>query len=333
MKKKSVIEKAIGIIAAVLFVVLVCYLALEFIMPPKENPTQQFSVGDKPEAMALSLTLPDENDLDAKIQFAVSLYNQANQLYKSTEDVSMMVRSSTSMFGGLVSVPGYRYILKNGDQYYYLEFSFIPKSDNALSGFVSGLAGAIAKESTQFALRKYYDPSMDTIKVQRVVDPTPIMEYDEEAEKNIYTIDWTKAVNEEEEIPVYYSGQSGPYVQTDQIINEDSITSADISYNAEEGYYTLVLELDPPIATTKSQIMLRANSGNDQAYYTSLTQTIEIWDNGYFRYFRAQDNWEGPGTIKMTSEIDFITNFYYDTYWTRPENFQHMVETKQALGN
>lgn len=334
MKGKSVIEKAIGLIAAVLLTVLISYLALEFIMPPKENPTQQFSVGEKPTlAEALNLTLPDEDDMEAKIDFAVTLYTAANDLYKNTEDVALMVTSSTSMFGGNVKVPGYRYIVKNSDEYYYLEYSFIPPADNALSGFISGLAGAIAKESTQFALRKYYDSSMDDIRVQRVINPTPAMVFDEETGKNIYTVDWTEVVDEEEDLPIYYSGQTEPYVQTEQIINEDTVTSAEVSYNEEEGYYSLVLELDTTLATTLTQARLRANSGNDQAFYTRLTQTIEIWDNGYFRYFRAQDDWEGPGTIKMTSEIDFKTYFYYDEYWTNPENYQHMAELKEVLGN
>jgi hypothetical protein len=334
MKGKSIIEKAIGLIAAVLFTVLICYLALEFFMPAEENPTQQFSVGDKPPSLALSLSIPEEeDDMEDKIEFAVMLYDQANALYKNTEDVALMVASSTSMFGGLVKVPGYRYIVKNSDEYYYLEYSFIPPSNDAISGLFSGLAGAIAKESTQFALRKYYDSSMDSIRVQRVINPTPSMVFDEETGKNIYTVDWTEVVDEEEDIPIFYSGQSVPYVQTEQIINEDTVTSAEVSYNAEEGYYTLVLELDTTLATTLTQARLRENSDNDQAFYTRLIQTIEIWDNGYFRYFRAQDDWEGPGAITMTSEIDFRTYFYYDEFWTNPENYQHMAELKEVLGN
>jgi hypothetical protein len=333
MKGKSVIEKAIGLIAAVLLTVLICFLAIQSFMPAEEIPTQQFGIGDKPQVESLNLTLPDEDDMEEKIDFAVSLYTTANALYKSTEDVALMVASSTAMLGGMVKVPGFRYILKNSDEYYYLEYSFIPPADpsDPLSGLISGIAGLIAKESTQFALRKYYDSSMDDIRVQRVIDPTPELVFDEETGKNIYNVDWTNVVEEEEETPIFYSGQSEPYVQTEQIINKDTVTSAEVSYNEEEGYYTLVLELDTTLATTLTQARLRANSNNEEASYVRLTQTIEIWDNGYFRYFRAQDDWSAPGIGK--SEIDFKTYFYYDEFWTNPENYQHMADLKEVLGN
>lgn len=334
MKQKSILEKGIGLIAAVLFVVLISFLGLEFIMPPDEIAAEQFTVGEKPAALALSFTMPDENDSEEeKIAFAVMLYNQANALYKETEDVALMVKSNSGMFNGMVNVPGYRYIVKNMDEYYYLEYSFVQQGDDAISSLLSGLAGAIAKESTQFALRKYYDSTMQKIRVQRTIEPTPTYLFDEEKGTNVYQVDWSNVVEEDEELPIYYSGQTEPYYQTEQIINENTITSADISYNEEEGYYTLVLELDTTLATTLTQARLRANSGNENAFYTSLTQTIEIWDNGYFRYFRAQDNWEGPGIPRMTSEIDFRTYFYYDEYWTNPANYQHMAELKEVLGN
>jgi hypothetical protein len=301
-------------------------------MPKEETHMEQFEIGERPVGEKLNWAMPDEDDAEAVKLFAEQLYLKANELYQNTENVAMMVRSKTAMMGGLVNVSGYRYIVKNADQYNYIEYSFIPPTGNFAEDLMAALTGAIEPKNTKFALRKYKDASLDKVLVDRVVDPVPEFVFNEETGENEYIVDWTNAEAEEEQYNiVYYADQTDIYEQTEQKISFETITSATVTYEEEEGYYKLVLKLDPNLATDITRARLVSSTGNSTAAYTELTQTIEIWDNGYFRYFRAQDNWATSSGLRISSEIDFNTYFYYDDYWTNTEHYQYMSTLKNDI--
>ena len=327
------VEILIGVIALVLLATIILYVAVNAFMEKEVAPMEQFTIGDRPDAEKLNWDMPDPNNQEAVKLFAEQLYLKANELYKNTENVAMMVRSSTAMMGGKVNVPGYRYIVKNGDQYNYIEYSFILSTGDPTEDLLSGIAGAVEPKNTKFALRKYKDASLDKVLVERVVDPVPEFKFSEETGGNEYKVDWTNVMQEEEEHKIiYYAAQPELYEQTEQKISAETIISAEVTYYEQEGYYKLVLELDPNLATDITRARLIASTGNSSAAYTRLTQTIEIWDNGYFRYFRAQDDWgTSTGFIKLSSEIDFNTYFYYDEYWTNTENYQYMATLKDDM--
>lgn len=333
MDKRRQVEILIGVVAIILLITLILSQVVLLFVEKVKAPHEQFGISTRPEGAKLDLTLPDPDNKAANIAFADDLYKRANEIFQNTDNVAMMVQSSTKMFGGMVIVPGYRYIVKNEDKFHYIEYSFIQETKDALSGLLSAAAGAVEPKSTKFALRKYTDKTMDKILVQRTIDPTPTFTFDEKEKKNIYNAEWDKIMKEEEEIPIYYKDQTEKYEQTEQLINSETIKDATITYNEEEGYYTLVLELDPDLSTDKTRARLIASTKNSSAKYIRLIQTIEIWDNGYYRYFRAEDDWEAPGVITMKSEIDFRTYFYYDSYWTNPNNYQYMDNLKEKMEN
>lgn len=332
MKNKTAIEKAVAIIAAVLLVVLLFVFVIQMFNVTQEAKTYEaFARGEKPVELAekLDLLIPEDATPEEMIDFAVTLYEIANENFKNAENASYMIKNVTTMqmMGMDVPIPGFRFFVKNSDKFYYSEYSFVEEFKNegggiSIQGLIQSIVGLF---DTRYAVRKYTDSTMDNMIVQRVADPIPTFSYD--AEKGIYVFDadWnSEALQESEEDKIIYcKDQEGIFEYTEQKITRESVTSADVQYNAEEGYYTITVELDTVLATTLTLPRLKESSGSDDAHYTKLVQVYEIWDNGYFRYFHAMDDWAG-GPMGSASKIDFETTFYYDEYWTNVENFQYL---------
>ena len=99
----------------------------------------------------------------------------------------------------------------------------------------------------------------------------------------------------------FHSTHKSLYTATDAIITVDTIKAATITHNDEEGYYTLHLELDPDPASVYMLANLRAsNTMMANAWYESINETIEIWDNGFFKRFLSEDQCVG-GLVSLFS--------------------------------
>lgn len=306
------------LIAALSAVVVIAILVVGIIAPmlsTKEVVMTAFQPGAKPEGEKLNLTMPDADDQEAIIAFAVELYEIASEKYCTAENAAYMVTFSNTMLG--VPVTGQRYDVRNGDKEYYTEFSFIEGD----TGFLGAIMGAVAPDSTRFAEVRYTDASMDYINSYKMYTTSDkgAPSYTKDEKGNfVYDVDWSTAATAQK--PKHDYG----YRLTEQDITLETVTEAKVSYNEEEGYYTLELTLDPVKASEAITIHnLKANM--EDAEYTAMVQKIEIWDNGYPRYFHALDTWEGMGGF-MESVLDFRTTYYFEEYWCDINNYQFMVE-------
>lgn len=314
----------IVVVALVLGVILSAFSGGE-----KEVNLTSFEHGTRPEGEALDLgELPDPDDEEEVIEFVANLYKIACENYQKTENVAYMVKASTLMLH-TVNVPSYRFCVKNGEVQSYLEFSFIDGgTDNPGVAFISGLMGAAAAESTQYAFASYTDSTMDYAVKRNVVlgKNAEYIDYTANEDGTVtFDVDWSTPVVSEDGKPVFCASQEEKYQNTDHTITVETIVKAEITYNAEEGYYRCVMELDPDLAPAERTLpKLKAGAGDD-AHYTKLTQIMEVWDNGNFKYFNAIDEWEATKGI-VTSTIDFRTTYYYDEEHTNVENYQYMVE-------
>lgn len=314
-------------------IVIVALLVVEvgsvFSGEKKETDFDSFEHGTKPEGEALDLgELPDPDDEEEVIEFVANLYKIACENYQKTEDVAYMVNASTLMLN-MINVPSYRFCVKNGETQSYLEFSFIDGgSDNPLISLISAIMGATAADSTQYALATYTDSTMDYSVKRNVVlgETAEYINYTANEDGTVtFDIDWSTPEVSENGKPVFCASQEEKYQNTDHTITVETIKSATITYNEEEGYYRCVMELDPDLAPAERTLpKLKAGAG-DTAHYTQLTQIMEVWDNGHFKYFNAIDKWEANSGA-VTSTIDFKTTYYYDEEHTNVENYQYMVE-------
>lgn len=292
---------------------------------PKDTAADLMPVGGRPDyGDPLGRAIPA--DEAGQKQLAYELYSLANQNYKELESAAYFVKSVTTTMN--IPVIGYRYVVKNADRYLYMEYSFVEDEGGGL------LLGLFAKDSTQFALRRYTDNNMSNMYEEKTLSPT----YKVVGGENVYTADWSKlhyAKNVDK--PVYYDEQTDDYEYTDQKITAETIRTATIEYHAEEGYYRMVLELDVenPQTTAKTLPNLRANAGSSNAHYTGMVQTIEIWDNGYFKYFLAEDSWEGTMDampLTLTSDIRFETQFIYNEEYMEFGRYQYAEELIEKCG-
>ena len=112
----------------------------------------------------------------------------------------------------------------------------------------------------------------------------------------------------------FHASQRQAYCVTEAVVNAGTIQHATLTHNDAEGYYTIVFELDPKATGAARYLLpsLRNNSGMSNAKYTSITETIEIWDNGFFKRFLSVDKWSGTKVVTISSVINFDTVYYYD---------------------
>lgn len=307
---------------AALSAILVIAILVVGIIAPMFNKTEivmtAFAPGPRPQGEKLDIKMPDPNNEAEVKEFAAALYAVAAELYCTAPNVSYQTTYSNTMMG--VPVVGQRYNVRNGDKNYYTEYSFI-EGDTGILGTIVGMAGG---DNTRFAEARYTDGTMDytasyKMAVQSEKD-APSYVIDENGNR-VYNVKW-----EDAKVSHLAKNDYG-YRLTDHDITAETILEASVEYNQEEGYYTLNLKLDlekaPALITLPN---LKESSDMADAHYTVLDQKIEIWDNGYPRYFHAFDVWKGTMVINMESELDFRTTYYFDDYWTNVDNYQYMRE-------
>ena len=229
-------------------------------------------------------------------------------------------------------VIGSRYIMKRGTEYFYTEYS-IPVGDTKT------LAGWFAKENTMFATRSYTDVScMDYLYSEKCYEPEFITN-DVTGETEILR-NWDEAnmVSEskwqtEHKVPVFCSAQNGNYAQTDQVINKNTVKDASVEFiESDEGNFyklTLTLDTDNPETTAISIENLRKGADDKNAAYYDMVETIEIWDNGYFKKFRSIDKWTAKNGL-ISSVIDYDTFFYYSEEFADTSKYYDFDDVKKA---
>ncbi|NCU32132.1 MAG: hypothetical protein EOM23_04190, partial [Candidatus Moranbacteria bacterium] len=266
------------------------------------TPSGKPLIGEK-----LDLTIPNSGDTEALKLFAYNLYATANENFKNLENAAYSVNSVTTTMG--TPVYGYRHVVKNADEYLYLEYSFVPET------LLGALVGAVSTASTKFAERSYTNASMNYLYSEKTLEPTHSVIENE----IIYNADWDNLFfAKQKQKPIYYADQDTDFEYTDQKIRPETIKTVSVTYYEQEGYYRLEMDLDVQLPFTTSITLpnLRENSGSDNAAYTSMSEVIEIWDNGYYKYFLSEDAWSGtltePIKMNLSSEIRFETDFLYD---------------------
>jgi hypothetical protein len=186
-----------------------------------------------------------------------------------------------------------------------------------------------------YAIRSYTDTSMNYLFSQKSLEP--IFNTDETTQKTTIVSNWDKdnlvdSWKTEQEKPVYLKSQSDTYYQTAQTINENTIEDSQITYveSAKGNYYRIVLTLDTdnPETTALSIGNLKAGAGDD-AYYTGMVETVEIWENGYYKSFTSVDKWTAKNGL-LNSTITFKTTFYYDQDHLDVSSYLDFAGAKEA---
>ncbi len=132
---------------------------------------------------------------------------------------------------------------------------------------------------------------------------------------------WSK-IHEDitEDIHIFNAAQEGVYEKSAHTIALDTIKAATVAYNEAKGIYTVDITLDvetiDPVlgvnkATQNTRPIIQEGADAPDAHYTEITMSYEIWDNGYFKEFKAHEKWEATtmGRLAIKSEFN-----YHDIY-------------------
>ncbi len=267
-----------------------------------------------------SIKLPTENNAQGMKMVALALYRNGNQLDKEVpcrRGISYCPTSTKTM-GMTVYVDTMVYTVKNGTEWIMNQYQ-IPRIESDLVKKILASFGAKAT-----GMRSYYNLTMDKKAMQTVDNAS----FDD---NQIPYSDWNGAsTNYVDQIPIFNVAQEKEETMTDIVINENTIKSAKVSYNNEKGIFNAEIVLDAGNPETSSLTIdsLRAGAGDD-AYYTSIVETIEFWDNGYYKYFLSTDCW---ATKTIQAILPYETTFSYAAADCVIADYDETVEFKAILG-
>jgi len=265
--------------------------------------------------------LPEDGDEEALKSLAYRLYSVANELAQKCPrraEVSVCDVTTTG-----VEVIEQIMVIKNGDEYL--------KSDYQQEGKIMGITASPSHGKLTYAhidLDQAY-----FIKVTQI---------DDSGER--FTADWSE-VEEQKWVdkPYFHSSQELLFQESEMWVLPETIKSVTITHDDEKGFWHIEQELDVsnPKTTEITLANLRASSDSTKkAKYTSVVQTIEIWDNGLFKSFASVDKWNAG--IFVSSVIDYRSYISYsesacdlskmDHYPAIAAEAKAAAEQKQAEG-
>lgn len=235
--------------------------------------------------------IPSESEEETTISLAVKMFDNANELYK---DVDYCKYSTYGLIKAGTTCERYLFNVKNKTEWYSSEVQHV---ENAI----------VAIFSPSFLTLKY--GSLDYGKAV-VLNASKGISVNKET--GVPTADLSSAEASEEDLPNFHSSQEGKHIQTDFVITEETVKSATITHNDEEGFFTVIIELDVENETAIAKPWADLRQSSKDAKYTSCTEIIEIWDSGHYKFFNAIDKWTGTAVVKINAVIDYKTYFTYD---------------------
>ncbi len=285
------------LIAITLVILLLCGM---FLGCKRKNDTNILVSSESPTGETLlEIVIPDASDLEGHIALAYWLYDNANKLDQQCDTriatSHCPVKTTMKLLGVPIDVQidAYVYDIKLGTEYFKAEYQVAMQGLGALASYfkkdmVYGEISYCTLDMEEMIIHKVYNAT--------IADGRPVS-------------DWSSPEIRTAPIPYFHASQELLKEKTDVVIRPETILSATVSHNADEGYYSIsmVLDVDNALTTSKTLVTLRAQAG-DEAVYTSIVEEIEIWDNGYFKDFLSTDKWTSGS---LSAVLPYRTTFSY----------------------
>lgn len=277
------------------------------------------------------------NTVDMRNNLTGEHFRQTIQTVDGTADINPFIQSIM----GSASESGQRWYVKSGN----LESSFYKTSKfvEIDGGRDCDWTDATVENSVSGFEEKRRNISVSPIPYTSAGFYGKINGQNETAE-NINGMKWVYDVDTGYSIPQYVDGGNRliGYEKTDQhifysrdddadlrdgmgnVIVEDyynTIKSATVSYNYEDGYYTvhMVIDSEKEYTHLDTAWALQDNNGaNDKnAKFTGLEIEFELWDNGYFKKWQMWEKWSAPkaySILPMSADQHYTAIFSYNEY-------------------
>ncbi len=278
-----------------------------------------------------NIVIPSATDSDAMVECALQLYNLANYNLQHDSKVAYAVNTNTEVLK--VATGGIRYMVKNNNELFKADYFYVPDS-----GIASSFAKNASPEYTNYGYRYYYNDSQKVGREQKAKD----LSYAIQSNGTIlFGVNWNDLYydNNITKTPTEFVSSNKDYKYYNYVWNKETVLSATVQYFEDKGYYELVVEID---ATNEDAVKdglkaLRDGAGDEEAYYTKIVETVQIWDNGRYKEFNTMDSWASPHIHGMKrvgttyAANDYRTTFYYDDYSLNISNYQYAQEFINSL--
>ena len=220
--------------------------------------------------------------------------------------------------------------LKTQREYFNIEYHL----KNSVPILDSFIGEAIAKTTDVITTARHYARAGDDYTTYQKVKNNG---YDEQG---VPYANWdaTIAINtpEVKKLPmtVFNASQGGNYRITKHVITVDTISDAEVAYDARLGFYTVSITLDHtnPATVVYSLDDIRAGTGDTNASYSQIKIDFTVWDTGYFRTFSLLEKWNANMLISLGFQLETNWQCSYNELDCKPDRYHDSKIMKQFLG-
>lgn len=318
----------VSILLIAIFTTAFGILALGVSAPSAEPITSFEHLEVRPDGSAIDFgEIP--TDQDELIAFAVMLFNYGGTTAKDADALAAHCLCNMIMNAGsdnLVDIDAT--IIKTQTEYFRADYRI--EVDCPLKRVFGNALEIIISE------RNYTSTDMDYLAYQKV--PNSIV-----LEDGRPTADWEHSkknplTEEQREVPVYNSTQEGIFEVVPYNIVVDTVASAEVTFvESEEGNYyrvDMVMDTSNPYLTERIIDTIRDGSSDPNAYYSTVTYSFELWDNGFYKAISFQEIWKAKamGMVNFVTDTTYNWSFSYSPDDANPDTYINCKEAKDAMG-
>lgn len=235
----------------------------------------------------INAAMAKDADEATKKKAVMTLYNVANYSRKNTSLSLMIQNSNVGVPSYLGTVIMHAFTLRSGDSWYYQLATGI---DSPMASVMGALGAGIVKVAYTLDGGDYYyslikDFDFSGTESDCSLETFPYATFKLTKEPTLYAEDSFK-----EEIHYLDSMLE---INNMAFCEEIIADGAKISYDKEHGYYTVDFEVDMSADSeliSKWYEMAQKDmqvSGNSITGYNSYKATLQVWNNGYAKYFKS----------------------------------------------
>lgn len=222
--------------------------------------------------------------------------------------------------------------LKTQDEYFNIEYHLknsVPLLDSPIGALIAKAADIVT------TTRTYASASMRTMKFQKVknnaygADGVPTAKWTDETGSYASPIKDLPQIN-------FNSKQksSGLFRLIKHTVTEETIKTAEVTHDDENGYWSVKASLDAsnPETTKDSIEDFRKSARSDRAGYTKIDLSFTVWDNGCLRSMDVSEKCLAKVIISLDFTVESKWKCSYDARDCDFRRYPDAKSAKKALG-
>ena len=136
------------------------------------------------------------------------------------------------------------------------------------------------------------------------------------------------------DMTVFNSTQNGVFLLANHTVKPATILDAEVTYDEENGYYTVSATLDhTSYETVENSVKdIRSGTGDNSATYNLIKLNFTVWDTGYMRTFSLVEKWAAKVVISLNFNLETNWECSYSSTDCNLNKYRDAKLMKDALG-